>query len=188
MFVVLSIMFLSSALSLHQAAGQQATLLSVQPATSFGLNTGQTFSINVTVASVTDLVGWQFKLYFESAVLNYATDGSGNPNVTEGSFLQTPGTGFFAVVNFTQNYNATHGFLEIADLRFAEGGATGSGTLVTVWFNVVGSGSSVLHLGSGAKLIDSNNDLIPFTPVDGQAFVGVVDVAIGEIEDRKSVV
>jgi hypothetical protein len=51
----------------------------------------------------------------------------------------------------------------------------GSGTLATIDFKVIGSGSSVLHLDASGfvptKLIDSNNALIPFTMVDGEASV-----------------
>jgi hypothetical protein len=183
-FVVLFVVFLSSTLPLHQAMGQTTTL-SVQPANSFGINLGDTFSINITVSNVIDLDGWQFSLYYQSAILN-ATDYS------EGPFLQTGGaTTFFSTVNFTDHYNDTFGVVSFNDLRFSiPTGVDGSGTLITITFKAVGSGPSVLHIGSGflpMKLFDSENHLIPFTSIDGLAYVGAVDVAIGEIDTPSNI-
>lgn len=65
-------------------------------------------------------------------------------------------------------------------------GVTGSGTVATINFTVIGSGSSVLHLDPSGfiptKLIDSNAHTMPYTLVDGQTYAGVVDVAITEID------
>jgi hypothetical protein len=152
---------------LHQAMGQTTTL-SVQPTNSFGINLGDTFSVNITVSNVTDLDGWQFNLYYQSTILN-AT------NYSEGPFLKTGGsTTFFSTVNFTDHYNATYGVVTLNDLRMSiPTGVNGSGTVATINFTVIGSGSSVLHLDPSGfvptKLVDSNNALIPFTMIDGEA-------------------
>lgn len=179
-FAVFFMVLLSFTLPLHQAMGQ-ATTLSVQPADAFGLNMGDTFSINITVSNVIDLDGWQLNLYYQSAILN-------GTNVTEGPFLQTGGSStLFHEVTFTDNYNATFGIVTLGCLRFSiPTGVDGNGTLATITFKAIGSGPSVLHLGDGPvfpwKLFDSNNALIPFTSVDGIAYVGAVDVAIGGID------
>jgi general secretion pathway protein D len=178
-FAVLFIVFLSSTLPLHQAMGQ-ATTLSVQPTNSFGINLGDTFSINITVSDVIDLDGWQFNLYYESAVLN-AT------GYSEGPFLKTGGSStFFSAFSFTDHYNDTFGLVTLNCLRFSiPTGVDGSGTLATITFKGVGSGPSVLHFGGGLlplKLFDSANQLIPFTLIDGLVYVGAVDVAVGEID------
>jgi hypothetical protein len=178
-FVVLFIVFLSSTLPLHQAMGQTATL-SVEPTNSFGINVGDTFSINIIVSNVIDLDGWQFNLYYQSAVLN-AT------GYSEGPFLQTGGSStFFSAYNFTDHYNDTFGVVGLNDVRFSIAtGVDGSGTLATITFKAVGSGPSILNFGNGflpMKLFDSANKLIPFTPIGGLAYVGAVDVAIGEID------
>jgi hypothetical protein len=181
-FVVFLIVFLSSTLPLHQAMGQTTTL-SVEPTNSFGINLGSTFSINITVSNVIDLDGWQFNLYYQSAVLN-AT------GYSEGPFLQTGGSStFFNAYNFTDHYNDTFGVVGLNDLRFSiPTGVDGGGTLATITFKAVGSGPSVLSFGAGylpLKLFDSSpggGRLIPFTSIDGAAYVGAVDVAIGEID------
>jgi len=183
-FVALFIVFLSSTLPLHQAMGQ-ATTLSVQPTNSFGINLGDTFSINITVSNVIDLDGWQFNLYYESAVLNATS-------YSEGPFLQTGGaTTFFSVINFTDHYDATFGVVGLNCLRFSiPTGVDGTGTLATITFKAVGSGPSVLRFGDAflpMKLFNSTNHLIPFTPIDGAAYVGAVDVAIGQIDLPSSI-
>jgi hypothetical protein len=189
-FVVFLIVFLSSTLPLHQAMGQTTTL-SVQPTNSFGINAGDTFSINITVSNVIDLDGWQFSLYYQSAVLNASTyldpRGEYHLNATEGDFLKAGGSStYFSAVNFTDHYNATFGVVTLNSLRFSiPTGVNGSGNLVSIKFNAVGSGPSVLHFDNGflpMKLFDSANHLISFTPIDGVAYSGAVDVAIGKID------
>jgi hypothetical protein len=186
LFTLVSIILLASVLPLRQATGQTPpTTLSVQPKSSFGLNLGDTLTINITVSNITNLAAWQFMLYYQSAVLN-GTD------VTEGPFLASTGAQtLFSTVNFTDSYNATHGAVTAFALIVSppNTGANGSGTLATVTFKAVGSGPSVLNFEltgtSKTKLVDSSpgaGNLIPFTPVNGMAYVGMVDVAIGGID------
>jgi hypothetical protein len=170
LLVLLTILFFSSIFPVHQAMGQASIIatISVQPTNSFGINLGDTFSINITVSNVIDLVGWQFNLYYKSAVLKATS-------YSEGPFLQTGGiTTLFNASSFTDHYNATFGVVTLYDLRLSNlTGVNGSGTLATINFTVIGSGASVLHLDPSGfiptKLIDSNNNLIPFTLVDGEA-------------------
>ena len=101
---------------------------------------GESFVINVTVAEVTGLYGWEFKLYYNTTILN-ATD------VVEGPFLKTGGTTFYGVKEINDGYNATHGRVwAFCSLLLAPAGVDGSGTLATVNFTVTGLGSSVLSL------------------------------------------
>lgn len=192
LFVLIPIIFLSSVLPLHQAMGQAATI-SVQPTDSFGLSMGQTFSINITVSDVTNLAAWQCNLYFQSAVLttpNYfnALDNRSYANVTEGPFLKNGAEGQTLFYAYFFTYNATYDLITLAEARltFPASGVTGSGTIATINFTVVGSGACVLHLDPNGylptKLVDSNNNLMPYALVDGQAYAGLVDVAIGEID------
>jgi hypothetical protein len=186
-FVVLFIVFLSSTLPLHEAMGQSTTL-SVEPTNSFGVNLGDTFSVNITVSNVIDLDGWQFNLFYESAILNATS-------YSEGPFLKTGGSStLFSAYNFTDHYNDTFGVVGLNCLRFSiPTGVDGSGTLATITFKAVGSGPSVLNFGDGylpMKLFDSSpgsGRLIPFTPIDGLAYVGAVDVAIGEIDTPSNI-
>ena len=155
----------------------QNTFLYIDPQQTAGLDVGDTFVVNVTVADVFDLYGWQFSLYYRGDVLN-VTD------VTEGPFLKThPETDetMFLTPILTDSYNATHGLI-IASGTLVEvsGGVSGSGTLASIQFKVKESGSSTLHL-TGTKLVDSTSpfgNLIPHAVRDGQIYCGVRDVAV----------
>lgn len=174
----LALIFMSSVLPLHQAKGTTAAL-KVDPPGVSGLNPGDIFSINITVSDVTDLFAWQFRLFYQSAVLN-GTD------IAEGPFLAQGGvTPFFIITNFTDNYNATHGFMWVSSTRKAdEGGVNGTGTLATISFKTVGGGNSILHL-FDTKLIDSVKpfgNLIPHEVFGGWAYVGLVNIAITDLK------
>lgn len=196
LFILIPIIFLSSMLPLHEALGQAASI-SVQPTTSFGLIMGQTFQINITVSDVTNLAAWECNIYFQPTVLStpayFSTeDNKYYANVTEGPFLQTgaPGQTLFTANFFPSpsKYNDTYDLITLSDARLTipASGVTGSGTVATINFTVVGSGPSVIHLDPNGyiptKLVDTNAHLIPYALVDGQAYAGVVDVAIGEID------
>jgi hypothetical protein len=173
--IAICIMFLSSAFPLRQAIGA-GTIISVEPPGNYGLNLGDTFSINITVSDVTDLKSWQFYLYYQSSVLN-------GTSIVEGPFLKAKNQTYF-IYDFTDKYNATYGYMNVACTLLSNiTGVNGSGTLATVTFKVVGSGGSILHLDT-TKLLDSSHpqNLIPHTTVDGQAYVGSVDVAVSEID------
>jgi hypothetical protein len=163
--LVLSIIVLSSAFSLRQAMGQPTATPSVQLTTTSVLNQNDTFSTNVTVSNVTDLFGWQVSLYYNSSVLN-------GTHVDEGPFLKVDGTGtYFIVSNFTDNYNPTKGYILVSCARLGNvAGVNGSGTLATLTFKAVGTGSDVLQFDTtgpfSTELDDSNGNPMHFTAVD----------------------
>ncbi|MGA3191937.1 MAG: dockerin type I domain-containing protein [Candidatus Bathyarchaeia archaeon] len=192
--VVLVTIFLSFLLPLRQGTGLQSptTMVGFEPGAVAGLHIGDAFTVNVTVSNVTDLRGWQFSLFFQKAVLNLGThlgsDGiTLEANATEGPFLQEEGVStFFVVANFTNNYNDTCGVILLADARFIIGqnvtGVSGSGSVASIDFVVVGSGGSTLHL-DGIQLLDSAHppNEISFTSVDGWAYAGLVHVTVSDL-------
>jgi hypothetical protein len=153
-----------ASVALTRVSGQQATVR-VVPASYTVPNVGLTFSISVTVGSVENLFGYEFKLYYPSNILN-------GTSVLEGPFLKTGEVStLFSVAKFTDNYNATHGLLNILSLRTAGNGVSGSGTLATITFKSTStSGPRILHLADIA-LSDPNPAAIPFTAVDGEVTV-----------------
>jgi hypothetical protein len=162
--VVLSITFLFSAFPLHQAMGQPIATASLQLSTTSVLNQDVTFSTNITISNVTDLYGWGVSLYYDSSVLN-------GTSVDEGPFLKANGVStYFIVTNFTDHYDSTHGYMYVSCTRLElVAGVNGSGTLATLTFKAVGTGSDVLHFGNSAgavplttELFDSNGNSIPF--------------------------
>ena len=155
-------------LTISLAKSTSTASIFVEPETCNVAGLGQTFTINITVANVTDLWGWEFKLFYDSIQLNGTA-------LVEGPFLQTAGETFFWEVNFTDNYNATHGFVWVIAtlLGSEEPPKNGSGVLTTITFNATTLGESsplVLYypgFGYPVKLSDSDANSIPCTAVDG---------------------
>ncbi|MEM3014264.1 MAG: cohesin domain-containing protein [Candidatus Bathyarchaeia archaeon] len=137
---------------------------------------GLNFTINVDVSNVTDLYGWEFKLGWNITVLDVV-------EVYEGTFLKNVGDTFFAY-----KVNSTAGYI-IADctLLGMVQGASGNGTLATIKFYVKYGGDSVLDLFE-VILIDSNEQIIPNTAIDGYYYTSMHDVSIISLEASKTTV
>jgi plastocyanin len=161
-----------------------ATTISVEPVTTTVTQTGQRFEINVTIAQVADLAGWDFRLYYLNSILN-AT------GIEEGSFLKTAGSTFFLNKSCTDYYNATHGLIWCACALIGNGtGASGNGTLAEIEFEARSYGNSVLKIGE-TDLVDSSYppNHIPHTVQDGIVRVlRVDDVAVTQVVPFKTVV
>jgi hypothetical protein len=165
---VLSIIFLFSAFPLHQAIGQPTPTISVQLSTTSVLNENETCSANITVSNVNDLYAWSVMLFYNNNLNATQAD--------EGPFLKAKGDTSGLLVFYKNNYNGTHGWINLAcTLLGSAPGADGSGTLATVTFTAVGAGVSVLHFdttgvygGYKTELSDHNTNMISFTTVDGQ--------------------
>jgi hypothetical protein len=137
----------------------------VNPETYHVVSVGQTFTINITVAEVADLWGWVFQLFYSSQSLNGTV-------LEEGPFLKTAGETFFWEVNFTDNYDATHGFVyAFCHLTHVMPGANGNGTIAIITFKSMAPGTSVLHL-TETKLKNSGGDYISHETRDGSVTIG----------------
>jgi hypothetical protein len=155
------------------------TTLSIEPQIQTGLEISDEFTINVTVTDVTDLYGWQFAIYYKNSVLN-AT------GYSEGPFLKQDGAQtYFAIVEYTDNYNETHGKIFLATSRVGPvAGVNGSGILARISFKTKAYGNSPLDL-SETKLIDSAQPFgnpISHEAIDGRVHVGLVDIAIINVQ------
>ena len=152
-------------MTLTQVGAEQATVR-VVPASYTVPNVGLTFDVNITVESVENLYGYEFKLYYPNDILN-------GTSVTQGPFLKTGGVAtFFSVFTFKDDYNATHGLVNVVCTRMGNvSGVNGNGTLATITFTSTSRNSpELLHL-DGVKLSDPNPSAIPFTAVDGEVTV-----------------
>jgi hypothetical protein len=135
---------------------------------------GDSFTVNVTVENVENLFAWQVALYYPSSVLN-------GTQVDEGPFLKVGGSTNFMIVNFTDTYNATYGYLLVGDVLLGALTVNGSGTLATVTFKAIGAGPCALNIDTTDKLfptqlLDLNPDNIPpnnipFTTVDREVTI-----------------
>lgn len=157
----------------------EETTLFIDPQYTSGLNIGEIFQINVTIANVIDLYGWQFQLTYRNDALNATS-------ITEGPFLKKDGAStFFWRVEFTDNYNETHGLIYATCTRTSiETGVNGTGVLATITFKVKALVSTILHL-SETKLVDSASPFgnpIPHITVDGEVYAGFRDIAVLNVE------
>jgi hypothetical protein len=162
-----------------------ATTIFISPSEISDLTIGDTFAINASVTDVDDLAGWEFKLYYRSQVLN-ATE------ATEGPFLSSARSTMFLTVNFTDNYNSTHGRIWLTCALLGLGaGASGSGTLATITFRITGAGYSPLSL-LETKLVDATPvppgpQPIPHTASGGSVTVIGHDIAVTAITLSKAI-
>lgn len=124
---------------------------------------GLSFTINITIQNVNDLYGWELKLYYPNDILN-------GTQVTQGPMLKKGGAlTFFYVHIFNDNYNETHGLINVLCTRVQSEapGVDGDGVLVIITFKTKSTSSSkILHL-EDVKLSDSNANQIPCTTSDG---------------------
>lgn len=130
--------------------------ISVQPST-LNVGEGQTFSLDVAIANVTDLYAFQFDLGFDPTILEAES-------VTEGSFLSSGGSTIF-FPGTIDNVGGTIAF-NADTLVGAIAGVSGSGTLASVEFYALGTGTSVISL-ANVELLDSNFNLIDFSATNG---------------------
>ena len=116
----------------------------------------EVFNVNVGVTSVTDLLGWQFTMYWNSTVLNCTNYVVQTPTEWQNN-NQTYGDGLEA------DYNATHSRFLIAEAgNYPAASFNGSMTLATLTFRALQPGTTSLAL-SDVKLGNSTGDPIDHT-------------------------
>lgn len=106
---------------------------------------GSPLSVNVRIANVSDLYGFQFTLSFNPAVLRALT-------VTEGAFLPGGGSTFFSAGTIDNTVGRVSFVFD--SLVGAIPGVSGNGTLASFSFATIGVGSSVLSF-SDTLLLNS---------------------------------
>lgn len=111
---------------------------------------GTPLALNVLIAGVTDLYGYQFDLAFNPAVIRVS-------GATEGAFLPTAGSTIFDGGTFN-NVAGTVTFA-YGTLTGPVPGANGGGALARLNFNVIAPGSSALTF-SNVLLVNSNLNTI----------------------------
>lgn len=174
---IVALLLFSMLLAQSQAANEQV-VVEIIPATSTVPNVGDPYTINVTIADVTDLFGWELKIYYPNSILN-------GTSVTQGTFLTENGavSTFFYVAEyppgsgesgFRDNYNTTHGIVYCLSTRLPPplNGVDGSGVLVTIDFaSTAENGPLDLDL-TDVKLRDSTAAVIPVSATnDGEVTV-----------------
>ena len=127
---------------------------------------GNVFTANVCISDVFNLYAYEFKLYYNSTVLN-------GTSVAAGPFLEQSGqTTLFYPVAFTDHYNSTYGIVWIdSTLTGNVPGVDGNGTLAIIKFNATALASSTTLSLSYVNLSDPNENPIPYVSFNGTVTV-----------------
>jgi subtilase family serine protease len=134
---------------------------------------GTVFTVDVKVAYIEDLYGYEFVLYYNRTVLECR-----NITLPPDHFLKPQDPTLLLIVKFEFNnqYNATHGRIFVAmALLNPEMPKSGSGILVTLNFKGISLGESSLDL-ADTMFANSNAQLITHIALDG--YVEVATPAI----------
>jgi hypothetical protein len=131
---------------------------------------GQTFNVTLDINTTSQVRGWQFDVTYDPAVLTY------NAPPVEGPFIKTfAGAGNTYFNPGTATSGAITAFAN-AQTGGPAGGATGTGTLVTLSFTVAAgvmpTASSIHIVAANSSLADQNSN-----PINGITYVdGTVNV------------
>jgi hypothetical protein len=117
------------------ATAMPGTIVAVDP-TESNVKVGQTFDINVNITDVSGLLGFDFMLSYDTAILKLI-------DIKEGPFMKSVGSTF--MINLT-----TQGLVWLAVALYSTQGsitsANGSGVLATATFKAIAAGETVLDL------------------------------------------
>ena len=116
------------------------------------LTPGNTITLTAKVLDITDLYAYEFKIYYNSTLLNATS--AVRP---AGHFLEPsdPGSQFIPKWELKNSFNATHGRIWLSFTLLApETGRTGSGTLVQITFKILAIGNTPIAF-SDTKLVDA---------------------------------
>ena len=135
------------------------------------IHIGDTFTVDLNAENLSNLAGWQFDISFDATVLEAV-------EVNEGDLLKTGGgTTFFQKGTID---NTTGKITGLSSARLSEGGATGTGTLLSVTFTAKTTGEArlVLHnfeLGSitGEHIAAESYEVV--ITIEGQLTTGDVN-------------
>jgi len=115
----------------------------------------QTFQASINVSGVVDLYGWEFKLGYNTSLLELV-------DIAEGSFLNSSRDTYFVPKVMSTDGYVLAGCTSLRNVT----GVDGNGTLVTVEFRAKKLGSCTLDL-YDTRIVNSAKQLIEHTETDG---------------------
>jgi hypothetical protein len=128
------------------------------------LHKHESFSINITIINVTDMYGWEFKLYWNNALLNCTNVQIRAPEIWNNNIF-TAGEGI------ENGYNATHGrYWKALTTLYPAVSFNGSTTAVTLTFKALTTGMTTVTL-QDTIISDSQANAITHTTADGSVTV-----------------
>ncbi|OQX25435.1 MAG: hypothetical protein BWK80_15590 [Desulfobacteraceae bacterium IS3] len=126
-----------------------ALMIKTDPEIINPIDTGNTFNANIKVEGAVDLAGFQLELVYDPAILSII-------NVVLGNFLPTPGRTVVTIPGMPE-YDIDNEAGMLTCNRVTEGtgaGASGSGTLATITFQVISLSDDLLKI-INASLTDT---------------------------------
>jgi peptide/nickel transport system substrate-binding protein len=145
---------------------EQIPTMSVRPS-ELTVSSDQEFGVNITIDYAENLYGYDFSLSFNNSVLNA---------------VSVEYTGYLGedVVYGPGGVDNTTGWANFSIASTGLAGVTGSGTLATVHFTVVGTGTSCLNLYDTCLAYDNETYTIPGTE-NGTVTVPTMNLAVESI-------
>ena len=147
----------------HFGFAPDAEYTVLAPGTRFNLSTnatqikkGDTFTLRLNAANITDLAGWQTDIAFDPALLKAN-------NVSEGSFLKQGGGQTFFQKGTIKNRQGKIAGIKAA--RISQGGVKGEGTLLSLRFTAIARGEGRVVL-RNFRAGSSTGQTIQATPPD----------------------
>jgi hypothetical protein len=140
------------------AASCAAILFSPSPATAIA---GGSFTVDITASTVFDLYAIEFDVSWNPAVLQANS-------TMEGSFLPLAGATFFDGGSIDNTAGTISSLFDT--LSSAIPGASGDGTIATLWFTALAPGDSTLYI-SNLLALDSSLNEISLDAPDGEVTI-----------------
>ena len=154
LILVSAVSLLTFATIIITQSNPQTTTIFISP-TSSVVVFNQTFRIDVDISEATNIYGWEFRLGWNSSLLEAI-------NVTEGDFLNSGGDTF----KISRINNTAGELLVGCTLLENISGVNGNGTLATIYFQAENEGNTTLDL-HGTKLVDPLLQLQDHTSFNG---------------------
>jgi PKD repeat protein len=166
---IIAVLIISLAIT-GTSTSSPTVVLAVEPATSTG-SVGGSFTVDINVYDVANLVSWNVWMTFNKDVINVAS-------LTRGHFLELPPPVWttWQLKELTGEpygvINNTVGYLIIGDTfmpPLPAAGVSGSGTLFSITFDIIAEGVSPIHFeeSSLSKIISGTKVVIDHEANDG---------------------
>jgi hypothetical protein len=134
--MLLIVVLLFSMSYMNAGMASPKTSVAVEPKDNTGA-VGTTFTVNITVTEVVELYGWEFQLNYNPNILNVT-------KVVQGPFLKAINKTLF--VHKINNTAGIVNALATFEPPYPPHGASGSGILASITFEVKGEGTTTLDL------------------------------------------
>lgn len=178
--LLIAMILLTFAMAFTPQVKADGTIVSVKPDGTVEIAAvGQTQTVDINITDVTNLYGYEIKIWYLSAIVNTTT---GNVTRPVGHFLEPiidPANYFQAQWSVINAFNVTHGRIYVSyTMLLPEIARNGSGIFLRINFTGVGVGLTPIVLagypGFGGPVILSDNAAMPITHTVNNGAINVI--------------